>query len=285
MSTARVVPSWITAVKAEPGSCQPTKAGTMRRWPVLEMGRNSVSPCTIPRTIASKSDMSAAPYRGHPELILALRLLAALAGGLDLVERVLARVPAVDRHLLLLEVLVDREEVGDLVAQRARYVVERLERVPGGIGQGDAQDLVVDPLVVLHTEQRDRLDLDQAAGERGLGHEHHRVERVGVLAERVRDEAVVGRVDHRGEEEAVELDRVPVVVVLVLVAASLRDLDDADQRFVGHRAALSPSGPRGNILGRCAAASPSPFSPRSRSRWRAPRRRSRLTRARAGPAS
>src|SRR3954447_6395936 len=240
MSTARVVPSWITAVKAEPGSCQPTKAGTMRRWPVLEMGRNSVSPCTIPRTIASKSDMSAAPYRGQPELILALRLLAALAGGLDLVERVLAGVPAVDRHLLLLEVLVDREEVGDLVAQRARYVVERLERVPGGIGQRDAQDLVVDPLVVLHPEQRDRLHLDHAAREGRLRHEHHRVERVAILAERLRDEAVVRRIDHRREQEAVELDHVEVVVVLVLVAAPLGDLDEADELVAGHQPALSP---------------------------------------------
>src|SRR3712207_5017523 len=48
-----MVPSWVTAVKAAPGSSQPRKAGTIRRWPVLEIGRNSVSPCTIPRTIAS----------------------------------------------------------------------------------------------------------------------------------------------------------------------------------------------------------------------------------------
>src|SRR3954453_9432363 len=152
MSTATVVPSWITAVNAEPGSSQPTNAGTMRRCPVLEIGRNSVSPCTMPRTIASKGDMSAAPQGGRPELLLTLVLLAALARGLDLLERVLAGVPAVDGPLLLLEVLVDREEMGDLVAERVRHVVERLERVPGRIGQGDAQDLVIDALVVLHAE-------------------------------------------------------------------------------------------------------------------------------------
>src|SRR3954449_11253279 len=216
MSTATVVPSWITAVKAEPGSSHPTNAGTIRRCAVLEIGRNSVSPWTIPRTMASKSDMSAPPYCGAPELLLTLVLPAALAGGLDLLERVLARVPAVDRHLLLLEVLVDREEVGDLVAQLVRNVVERLERVPGGIGERHAEDLVVDSLVVPYPEQRDRLNLDQAAGERRLRDEDHRVERVGVLAERVRDEAVVGRVDHRREEKAIELDRVSLVVVLVL---------------------------------------------------------------------
>src|SRR3954469_6406695 len=124
MSTATVVPSWITAVKAEPGSSHPTNAGTIRRCAVLEIGRNSVSPWTIPRTMASKSDMSAPPYCGPPESILTPVLLAALSRRLDLLESVLPRVPAVDRHLLLLQVLVDREEVLDLVAQLLRHVVE-----------------------------------------------------------------------------------------------------------------------------------------------------------------
>src|SRR3954449_9412938 len=116
MRTAAVVPSWTTAVNAAPGSSQPANAGTMRRWPVLEIGRNSVRPWTMPRTIASKVDISAPPYRRRPESILTLALLAALARGLDLLERVLPRIPAVDVDLLLLEVLVDGEEVGDFVA-------------------------------------------------------------------------------------------------------------------------------------------------------------------------
>ena len=36
-----MVPSWITAVNAAPGSSQPSRAGTMRRCPLLEIGRNS----------------------------------------------------------------------------------------------------------------------------------------------------------------------------------------------------------------------------------------------------
>src|SRR6476646_6404660 len=52
MSTAAIVPSWTTAVNAAPGSSQPRNAGTMRRCAVLEIGRNSVSPCTTPSTIA-----------------------------------------------------------------------------------------------------------------------------------------------------------------------------------------------------------------------------------------
>src|SRR5215207_2966597 len=50
-----MVPSWVTAVKAAPGSSQPAKAGTIRRCAVLEIGRNSVRPWTIPSTIASSA--------------------------------------------------------------------------------------------------------------------------------------------------------------------------------------------------------------------------------------
>src|ERR1041385_5508106 len=51
MSTAASVPSWQTAENAAPGSSQPSNAGTMRRCALDEIGRNSVSPCTIPRMI------------------------------------------------------------------------------------------------------------------------------------------------------------------------------------------------------------------------------------------
>ena len=59
-STAAIVPSWVTAVKAAPGSSQPRNAGTIRRCPVLEIGRNSVSPWTMPRTMAWKASTAAA---------------------------------------------------------------------------------------------------------------------------------------------------------------------------------------------------------------------------------
>src|SRR5215217_3791049 len=50
--TAAAVPSCVTAVNAAPGSSQPRSAGTIRRWPLEEMGRNSVRPWTMPRTTA-----------------------------------------------------------------------------------------------------------------------------------------------------------------------------------------------------------------------------------------
>ena len=53
ISTAASVPSWVTAVNAAPGSSQPSSAGTIRWCALEEIGRNSVSPCTIPKTMAS----------------------------------------------------------------------------------------------------------------------------------------------------------------------------------------------------------------------------------------
>ena len=51
--TASRVPSWITAEKAAPGSSQPSNSGTIRKWAVLLIGKNSVSPCTSPKIEAS----------------------------------------------------------------------------------------------------------------------------------------------------------------------------------------------------------------------------------------
>src|SRR5436190_19262786 len=65
-STAAIVPSWMTAVNAAPGSSQPRNAGTIRRWAVLETGRNSVSPCTMPSTMAWRALMRAATIAPRP---------------------------------------------------------------------------------------------------------------------------------------------------------------------------------------------------------------------------
>ena len=66
ITTASMVPSWMTAVNSAPGSSQPAKAGTMRRCAVLETGRNSVSPCVIPRTMASSHDTTGEPSHRPP---------------------------------------------------------------------------------------------------------------------------------------------------------------------------------------------------------------------------
>src|SRR3954447_25832150 len=53
--TAKIAPTWITAVKAVTESesvCRPRIRSVMVRWPVLDTGRNSVSPSTTPSTAA-----------------------------------------------------------------------------------------------------------------------------------------------------------------------------------------------------------------------------------------
>ncbi|KXK20029.1 MAG: hypothetical protein UZ18_ATM001000451, partial [Armatimonadetes bacterium OLB18] len=65
--TATMVPNWMTAVKAAPGSGQPTSEGTIRMWAVLEIGKNSVSPCTMPSTIASTNPMDSPAHTRCPK--------------------------------------------------------------------------------------------------------------------------------------------------------------------------------------------------------------------------
>jgi hypothetical protein len=124
-----------------------------------------------------------------------------------------------------LEVLVDLEEVLDLEPVELGDVVDVAQVLEPRVEGRDAQHLVVAAGLVGHPEHADRAAGDQAPRERRLLEDHHRVERVAVLAERVLDVAVVGRVGRRGEQHPVETDPACLVVHLVLVALTLRDLD------------------------------------------------------------
>ena len=48
----------MTAVNAAPGSPQPKSSGKIRRWALLEIGRNSVSPWITPRTTALRRSIT-----------------------------------------------------------------------------------------------------------------------------------------------------------------------------------------------------------------------------------
>src|SRR5436305_996996 len=56
-STATRVPQCSATSKARPGSCHPSSQGKRIRCALEEMGRNSESPCTMPRTMACATDM------------------------------------------------------------------------------------------------------------------------------------------------------------------------------------------------------------------------------------
>ena len=56
-------------------SSQPSMYGTRMRWPDEEIGRNSVSPCTMPMTIAWKmmsieSDGGPRPRGARPAVVM-----------------------------------------------------------------------------------------------------------------------------------------------------------------------------------------------------------------------
>src|SRR6187402_3983829 len=63
MSTASSVPIWMTAVNAAPGSPQPKASARIRRWALLEIGRNSVRPWIRPSTTALRRSSTGANPR------------------------------------------------------------------------------------------------------------------------------------------------------------------------------------------------------------------------------
>src|SRR5689334_19218701 len=157
---------------------------------------------------------------------VAALVLEALVGPLDLGLGVDTADPvgALD-GLAGLQVLVDLEEVLDLQAVELRDVVDVTQVLHTRVRRGHAQQLVVAARLVRHPEHADRTALDEAAREGRLVQDDQRVQRVAVLAEGVLDEAVVGRVGGRGEEPTVQADPTGLVVHLVLVPRTLRDLD------------------------------------------------------------
>ena len=97
---------------------------------------------------------------------------------------------------------------------------------PPRLARRDADHLGVLAGFVLHVEHADRASLDEDAGVDGVLEEDQRVEWIAVATERLGDEAVVGRIDGRREQAAVEVDPAVDVIDLVLVAAAARNLDD-----------------------------------------------------------
>ena len=134
--------------------------------------------------------------------------------------------------LALLERLVVLEEVPDALAVAHRQVLQvldlGLERVDLLDRHGD--QLVVHAAVVLHVQDADQPAADHRAGDqRDLGADHD-VDRVAVLVQGVRHEAVVVGVEHRHVDDAVDEERARVLVDLVLhrraAAGAAGDLDD-----------------------------------------------------------
>ncbi|GAA3701858.1 hypothetical protein GCM10022238_16660 [Gordonia hankookensis] len=124
-----------------------------------------------------------------------------------------------------LEILVVLEEVGDRPQLELADVADVLDVIPADVACRDAQQLVVAAGLVGHRVHADDARLHDDAGEHRLGEQHHRVQRIAVLAQCVVDVPVVGRVAHRGVQVTVEIDLSGLVIDLVLVTSALGDLD------------------------------------------------------------
>ena len=127
---------------------------------------------------------------------------------------------------LALELLVVLEEPPQHRQPVRRHLGRFAVAVELGSSRRDGDDLVVLLARVDHRHQADRAGVDERERDDRLLAQHQHVERVVVLGERLRDEAVVGRVVDGGVEDAVELEQAGLLVELVLDAGAERDLDD-----------------------------------------------------------
>ena len=141
-------------------------------------------------------------------------------------EGPIAFAPADHLDRLVLERLVGLEEVLDLDEAVRADLLQALDVLLVRIAEGDAQDLEVEALLVAHLQPADGPRPDVAAGERRLVDDQERVGVVAVAGAGGLDEAVVEVVEDGAAEDAVEPVDADLLVVLVLVARTARDLDD-----------------------------------------------------------
>jgi len=132
----------------------------------------------------------------------------------------------------VLKGFVDREEVLDFGEDVFGQVCDVFPLVHLGFFEGDGDDFFVEFVVICHGEDTNRVAFDEAHGLELLGAEHEDVERISVISQGARDEAVVGRVVGRGVQDAVELEHASRLVHLVFLLAAFGNLDDGDE-FLG----------------------------------------------------
>lgn len=153
-------------------------------------------------------------------------LLSAIVRGLDFLFSGFAAHPVRALHGLAgLKVLVNLEEVLDFEAMEFGDILDLC--TPGGalIGGGHAEHLIVAALFVAHTEHPEGAATNDAPGEGRFFKQNQSVQRIAVLAERVVDESIIIGIASRSEEHPVQADAPVLVVHLVLITVSSRNLD------------------------------------------------------------
>jgi len=163
-------------------------------------------------------------------LLALLGTLGSLRGFDDEALRFLGAGPADNLHPFPgLEIFIVLEEVLDLLEGDLGQISIRLDPiVPGGdMARRYADDFLVLPRIVLHEQNADRAHAHDRAGKNRPGVRDEHVTRIAVARERVRNEAIVPRIAHRGVEKAIDHQRTSSLVHFIFDRlAPDRHLDD-----------------------------------------------------------
>ncbi len=127
--------------------------------------------------------------------------------------------------LTWLKVLVDLEEVLDLKTVEVRDIIDVLTPRGTLVSGWNTQNLVISAGLITHAEHAKRAATNEATREGWLLEQHESVERVAVFTEGSLNEAVVVRVAGCRKEHTVKTNATGLVVNLVLVSLTLRNLD------------------------------------------------------------
>jgi hypothetical protein len=135
--------------------------------------------------------------------------------------------------LLPFEILVNREEMFNFtenVRMDVRVILQfDIPRIPRRV----SDDLLITDAVVQHFEKSNWANVAEASREAGHITKHEDVEWVAVLGNRLGDETVVARIVDWGMQVAVQDEDLQIEIILILVDAVLRDLDDRGDDFRG----------------------------------------------------
>ena len=108
-----------------------------------------------------------------------------------------------------LQIFVMREEMLDLLDQDVGQVgvFGHIVVIGMNLVDADTEQLGIAAGIVFHHHHADRPHPADAAGHERRARHHQRVDRVAIIGEGVRNKAVVGRIPHRGVENAVDEQR------------------------------------------------------------------------------
>jgi D-alanyl-D-alanine carboxypeptidase/D-alanyl-D-alanine-endopeptidase (penicillin-binding protein 4) len=139
-----------------------------------------------------------------------------------------------------LEVLVRLEEVLNLEPLELRHVKDVAEVLAPDVRDGDAKHLLVRALFIRHLEHADGAAFDETAREGGLVQQDEGIQRVSISTEGVLDEPVIRRVAGGGEEHAIQAKPPRLMIHLILIACSTRDLDEHVELHANLHAIAAP---------------------------------------------